>query len=172
MRPAEPVRPEPLPDTSHPLDVRVLCLGNDLLADDALGFRVARALRRELGARGRSSIDIVETPESGFALLDHLQGVRRLVVVDTVVTGRAAPGTIYIIEENEDWKGAPGTSAHYVGLFEALQAGRAMSLPVADEVVVLAVEAADVVSVGGSMTEAVEAVLPLVVSEVQALLGK
>jgi hypothetical protein len=47
-----------------------------------------------------------------------------------------------------------------------------MSLPVADEVVILAVEAADVVSVGGSMTEAVEAVLPVVVSEVKALLGE
>ena len=47
-----------------------------------------------------------------------------------------------------------------------------MSLPVAEEVVILAVEAADVVSVGGSMTEAVEAVLPAVVSQVQALLGE
>jgi hydrogenase maturation protease len=150
----------------------VLCLGNDLLADDALGFRVARALRRELDIRGRASVDIVETPESGFALLDHLQGVRRLVVIDTVVTGRAAPGTVYVIEEDEDWKTAPGTSAHYVGLFEALRAGRAMSLPVAEEVVILAVEAADVVSVGGSMTKAVEAALPLVVSQVQALVGE
>jgi hydrogenase maturation protease len=134
----------------------VLCLGNDLLADDALGFRVARALRRDLGTRGRASVDIVETPESGFA---------------SVVTGQAAPGTVYLIEEDEDWKTTPGTSAHYVGLFDALQAGRAMNLPVAKEVVILAVEAADVVSVGGSMTEAVEAVLPVVVSQVQALLG-
>lgn len=159
---------------SIPERVRVLCLGNDLLADDALGFRVARALRRELGTGGRSNVDILETPESGFALLDHLQGVRRLVVIDTVVTGRATPGTIYMIEEDEDedWKAAPGTSAHYVGLFEALRAGRAMSLPVAEEVVILAVEAADVVSVGGSMTEAVEAALPAVVSQVQALLSE
>ena len=37
---------------------------------------------------------------------------------------------MYIIEEDEDWKAAPGASAHYVGLFEALQAGRAMRLPV------------------------------------------
>ncbi len=175
MQPAEPARAGPSPDRSHPLDVRVLCLGNDLLADDALGFRVARALRREPGIRGRGSVDIVETPESGFALLDHIQGVRRLVVVDTVVTGRAAPGTIYVIEDHEepeDWEAAPGTSAHYVGLFEALRAGRAMSLPVAEEVVILAVEAADVVSVGGCMTEAVEASLPAVVSQVRALLGK
>ena len=159
---------------SIPERVRVLCLGNDLLADDALGFRVAHALRRELGTGGRSNVDILETPESGFALLDHLQGVRRLVVIDTVVTGRATPGTIYMIEEDEDedWKAAPGTSAHYVGLFEALRAGRAMSLPVAEEVVILAVEAADVVSVGGSMTEAVEAALPAVVSQVQALLSE
>jgi Ni,Fe-hydrogenase maturation factor len=47
-----------------------------------------------------------------------------------------------------------------------------MNLPVAKEVVILAVEAADVVSVGGSMTEAVEAALPVVVSQLQALLSE
>ena len=60
MRPAEPVRSEPLPDTSHPLDVRVLCLGNDLLADDALGFRVARA----------RSVRLDETPTQEHVRLD------------------------------------------------------------------------------------------------------
>jgi hydrogenase maturation protease len=168
MRPAASARPEPLPGTSHLLDVRVLCLGNDLLADDALGFRVARALRRELGDCRSSSVDIVETPEFGFALLDHLQDVRRVVVIDTVVTGRAESGTLYRIAEDEDWEAAPGASPHYVGLFEALSAGRALGLPV--EVVILAVEASDVVTVGGSMSSAVEAAVPLVVSEVRTLL--
>jgi hydrogenase maturation protease len=170
MRTAAPTRPEPLHGTSHLLDVRVLCLGNDLLADDALGFRVASALRGELGDREPSSVDIVETPEFGFALLDHLQDVRRVVVIDTVVTGRAESGTLYRIAEDEDWGTAPGASPHYVGLFEALSAGRALGLPVAEEVVILAVEASDVVTVGGSMSSAVEAAVPLVVSEVRTLL--
>lgn len=170
MRPAASARSEPPPGTSHLLDVRVLCLGNDLLADDALGFRVARALRRELGDCRSSSVDIVETPEFGFALLDHLQDVRRVVVIDTVVTGRAEPGTLYRIAEDEDWEAAPGASPHYVGLFEALSAGRALGLPVAEEVVILAVEASDVVTVGGSISSAVEAAVPLVVSEVRTLL--
>jgi hydrogenase maturation protease len=139
MRSAAPTCPAPPPGTSHLLDVRVLCLGNDLLADDALGFRVARALRGELGDRRSSSVDIVETPEFGFALLDHLQAVRRVIVIDTVVTGRAEPGTLYRIAEDEDWETAPGASPHYVGLFEALAAGRVLGLRVAEEVVILGI---------------------------------
>ncbi|MEJ2319537.1 MAG: hydrogenase maturation protease [Gemmatimonadales bacterium] len=169
MQPPEPARTGPS-GTLHTLDARVLCLGNDLLADDGFGFHVARELRRELEEAGSSRIDIVETPEMGFALLDHLQGVRHLVVVDTVVTGRAAPGTIFVIEEAEDWKMASGTSIHYVGLFEALQAGRALDLSLAEHVVIVAVEAADVVTVGGPMTTAIEAALPTVVSKVRTLL--
>ena len=171
MRTVAPTRPEPLHGTSHLLDVRVLCLGNDLLADDALGFRVASALRGELGDREPSSVDIVETPEFGFALLDHLQAVRRVIVIDTVVTGRAEPGTLYHITEDEDWETAPGASPHYIGLFEALAAGRALGLPVAEEILILAVEAADVVTVGGSMSSEVEAAVPRIVVEIRTLLG-
>lgn len=171
MRHTAPTQQEPTPDPSHTYEIRVLCLGNDLLADDALGFRVARALRRELGDRELPGIDIVETPEFGFALLDYLQDVRTVVVIDTVVTGTVEPGTLYRISQDEDWQTAPGASPHYVGLFEALAAGRALGLPVAVEVVILAVEASDVVTVGGSMSPAVEASVPRLVSELRTLLG-
>jgi len=141
---------------SIPERVRVLCLGNDLLADDALGFRVARALRRELGTGGRSNVDILETPESGFALLDHLQGVRRLVVIDTVVTGATDPGTVLELKEG-DLDGPRGGSPHYIGLLETLDLARALGLDVPDDVVIVAVEAGDYTTVGGEMTPPVGA---------------
>ncbi len=154
------------------LDARILCLGNDLLADDALGFRVADELRSELGDPPPTHLEVVVSPESGFALLDHLMGARRVIVVDTALTGRAEPGTVYRIENGEDWYDASGVSPHYVGLFEALAVGRALRLPVAESIVILAVEAADVVTVGGPICAAVEAAVLRVLAELGVLLGR
>ena len=61
--------------------VRVLCLGNDLLADDSLGGVVAERLRKHLPP----PVGIVFTPNTGFSLLDDMMDAQRLVVVDTVL---------------------------------------------------------------------------------------
>src|SRR5208283_5509171 len=66
-----------LPDTWHltpstemsclPAPIRILCLGNELLADDAFGSAVAEELRRRF-----PTMDVVFTTDSGFHLLDNL----------------------------------------------------------------------------------------------------
>jgi hydrogenase maturation protease len=131
-------------------DVRILALGNELLADDAFGFVVARRLRR----RFPGSLDVVATSEAGFRLMDHLLGVQRVVVVDTVRTGGVEPGTLHVVEAR-NVEHVRGASPHAMGLFETLEAARALRLPVAAEVVVVAVEAADCETIGGPMTPAV-----------------
>jgi hydrogenase maturation protease len=144
---------------------RLLCLGNDILADDALGIRVAETLREKMP----DSVDIVPCMESGIRLIDHLVGVPRVVVVDTVQTGRVPPGTVLTVRE-EDVDYTPGTSAHYIGLFEALALGRKLELPVARDVVIIAVEGADCRTLGGRMDPAVEGAIPEVISRVEEAL--
>jgi len=171
---------------------RVLCLGNDLIADDALGVVVARRLCRRLAAAGPSRppgpafdpaatvrafghpqagvVEVVETALTGMYLLEAVVGAARLIVVDTVVTGAAEPGTVDVLGE-EDFAGSvPGGSPHYIGLFEALDLARGLGLDVPDEVVIVAVEAGDFYTVGGGMTAAVGAAVPVVVERVLALL--
>jgi len=133
---------------------RLLALGNDILADDAFGIRVAGEARRLFD----ESLDVVESSEAGMALLDHLQNCERLIVVDTVVTGQAAPGTINILH-NDEFRVVPGCSPHYVGLFEAIQLAAKLGLSVPREVLIITVEAADTFTIGGPMTPAVEAAI-------------
>lgn len=144
--------------------VRILCLGNDLLADDSLGIIVANRLR-QLSLAG---VDIVQTSTTGFSLMDYLLNASRLLVVDTVLTGRAEPGTIHVVAE-EDIKSVSGGSPHYVGLFETLALAERLLLPVPKEVLILAVEAADCTTVGGPMSPAVEAVIPAVADLAQEM---
>lgn len=144
---------------------RLLCLGNDVLADDALGIRVAETLR----ARMPDTVDVVPCMESGIRLIDHLIGVPRVVVIDTVQTGRVPPGTVITVRE-EDIDYTPGTSAHYIGLFETLALGRKLELPVARDVVIIAVEGADCRTLGGRMDPAVEGAIPEVIRRVEEAL--
>lgn len=145
--------------------IRLLCLGNDLLADDAFGFAVAEQIRGHAPA----AVDVVQTSAAGFRLLDEVLNASRLLVIDTVLTGAAAPGTVYALHE-EDLQAVPGASPHCVGLFETLALGRRLRLPVPEEVVILAVEAADCLTVGGAMHPAVQAAIPGVITYVQAVI--
>jgi len=156
----------PLPDTrrSEYAGVRVLCLGNDLLADDALGIVAAEELRRRLPER----VEVYATTETGFRLIDYILYARRLIVVDTVMTGCADPGTMYLVRE-EDVRDASGGSPHYVGLFESLDVGRKLGEPVPDEMVIIVVEGGDCRTVGGEMGAAARQAIPRVVDLVERI---
>jgi hydrogenase maturation protease len=157
MPPIEPRAPAPA--------TRVLCLGNDILADDALGLVIADRLR-EFALPG---IEIVSSVESGFHLLDHLLDIQVLVVVDTVQTGLAPPGTIYQLRPDE-MHVAAGGSPHYVGLSETLALARRLGLPAAHDIVILAVECSDRLAVGGEMHPDVRAAIPPLLRKLYALL--
>jgi len=150
--------------TVSEFSARLLCLGNDILADDALGICVAERLRERMP----ETIDVVSSMESGLRLLDYLLGVSRVVVIDTVQTGNAPPGTIFTLGE-EDFEVTQGSSAHYIGLFETLALGRKLELPVAQELTIIAVEAADCQTLGGEMDPAVERAIPEVIRRVEEL---
>lgn len=171
--------------------IRILCLGNDLIADDAVGIAAAGFLCRRLAAAGEprpaepafdpaatmrvfdhpraGRVEVLETALTGMYLLEAVVGASRLIVVDSVVTGSAEPGTVEVLGE-EDFAGAPaGASPHYIGIFDALDLARGLGLDVPDEVVIVAVEAGDYFTVGGAMTSAVAAAVPVVVDRVLAL---
>ncbi|MBM3744487.1 MAG: hydrogenase maturation protease [Acidobacteria bacterium] len=145
---------------------RLLGLGNDILADDALGILAAREIER-LALPG---LQVVTSSESGLSLLDYVQDVDRLIVIDSIQTARAEPGTIHLVRE-EDVAAPPGGSPHFIGLFETLALGRALGLRVPGEVIIIAVEAADCLTLGGPMHPAVAASIPRVAELVGDLIG-
>jgi len=135
---------------------RVLCLGNELLADDAFGFVAAEELRRRF-----PQLDVVSTTDSGFHLIDYLDDIQLLIVVDSIQTGSVSPGSVYVLRSS-DIKSPSGPSPHYVGLFETLQLAKELLHNVPKDVIILAVEAADCLTLGGEMHEAVKSAVGLV----------
>ena len=144
--------------------MRFLCLGNELLADDAFGLEAAEELRRRF-----PQLDVIFTTDSSFHLLDYLTGTESVVVIDSIQTGKVAPGTLYVLRSS-DIKSASGPSPHYVGLLEALQLAKELLLDVPKDVIILAVEAADCLTLGGKMHDAVKSAVGLVADLVGALM--
>lgn len=145
--------------------VRLLGLGNELLADDAFGILVARK-----AAERFPGLDVVTTSESGLALLDYLSGVNCLLIVDTIQTGRAQPGTLYNFDAGE-LRAAPAGAPHGAGLREVLDLAGALGLDRPAHIRILAVEAADCATLGGPMHPAVEAAIPAALDWVAEQLG-
>jgi hydrogenase maturation protease len=146
--------------------VRLLGLGNEILADDAFGILAAREVERLFPGQ----IEVVCSSAAGFDLMDDLLGASRLLVVDTIVTGRAEPGTIHVFTEDQI-RTAPGGSPHFLGLFEVLAVARQLHLAVPSETLVIAVEASDCVTVGGPMHPAVQSAIAPVVNLIAQNLG-
>ena len=169
--------------------VRLLGLGNELLADDAFGILVAREVERRLAADapGRAcpaptagealprAADVVCSSASGFHLLDEVLGVKRLVVVDTLATCASVPGTIHVFRADVETRlaGQPvlGVAPHFVGLFDVLATAAKLGLPAPQEVTIIGVEAADCFTVGGEMHPDVRAAIGKAVEIAETMLA-
>lgn len=144
--------------------VLVLGLGNDLLSDDAVGLHVVRLLAQD--GLNPDSLDLRETTEMGLALLDWLVGYRAAVLVDSIQTGQAPPGTIYELDAT-GFRRLTGRTPHFLGVAETLALGRALGLPMPQQVRVIAVEVADPWTLGTALTPAVQQALPRAVERVR-----
>jgi len=148
-------------------DTLILGLGNDIIADDAVGIRAVRALAEQVGP----DVTVVETSLHGIALLDELLGYQRVILLDAIQTGTRPPGTIVRLDPT-DFQAVYAPSPHYAGLPEMLDLARQLDLPFPAQVDILAVEIADSWTIGGPMTPAVKAAIPQLRRRVLDLLSR
>jgi hydrogenase maturation protease len=101
--------------------VRVVCIGNNLIGDDAAGYEVYRILTETALP---SDMGVTYMEMAGIDLLDELRGEQVLIIVDAVRFG-AQPGTLHLLpwEEIPRASGLP-VSAHGIGVRESIEIGR------------------------------------------------
>jgi len=146
----------------------ILGIGNELLADDGVGLRVARALAQTSLPPG---VEAKETPFASLQILDLLVGYDRALLVDAIQTGTAQPGYMHILSPADLNNGLPPASMHHVDLSTVLALGGRLGAKMPATVRVFAVEAADVSTFGDGCSPEVEAAIPRVIEAVLAELG-
>ena len=145
--------------------ILLLGLGNDILTDDAVGLHVVHELQRELA--DHPSIDIRETTEMGLALLDYITGYRVVFIVDSIQTGKAAPGVLHELDAAALTQ-LTGRTPHFLGVSETLALGRQLGLAMPEQVSIFAIEVADPFTLGTTLTPALQTALPGIVARVRA----
>jgi hydrogenase maturation protease len=144
----------------------LLGLGNDILTDDAVGLHAVRRLQSRLA--GDAGIDVRETTEMGLALLDFITGYSTVVIVDSIQTGREAPGFLHELEAAA-LSQLTGRTPHFLGVSETLALGRQLGLPMPERVKIFAIEVEDPFTLGTTLGPALEAALPGIVERIAAV---
>jgi hydrogenase maturation protease len=142
----------------------ILGLGNPLVTDDSVGLRVAAELKERLS--GRTDVEVGEDYWGGLRLMERMAGYDRAIVIDAIQTG-AAPGTIHRLAVG-DIPTQRSASSHDVNLPTALALGRqaGVHLPAEGNILLVGIEAEDILTFGEHCTPAVAAAVPRAVEEV------
>jgi hydrogenase maturation protease len=147
--------------------ILLLGLGNDVLTDDAVGLNVVHHL--ESAFRAEPLVDVLATTEMGLALLDHMVGYREVLIVDSIQTGAAAPGTLHEVDA-DGLKTLTGRTPHFLGVGETLALGRELGLPMPERVRVFAIEVEDPFTLATEMTPTLQRAFPQILAHVSAAL--
>lgn len=142
-------------------------LGNPILGDDGVGWRVAEAVQRllpspagrEVGDEGEIVVECVAL--GGLSLMERMVGYDRAIVVDAVTLG-APPGSVACLDLSAlpDHSAAHLSAAHDTSLQNALRLGRLLGAQLPAEVKVVGVEAERLFEFGENLTPAVAAAVP------------
>ncbi len=142
----------------------ILGLGNTILTDDAAGIETARRVHEAVSAAGIRA-DFSEASYAGWRLMELFDGYDRVVVIDSMMSGKAAPGECRRVEAHKDIS-IHLRSSHGMGLDESVALARRNGQHMPQDVAVYGIEVANPYDFGETMTPAVAAGIPAAVREI------
>jgi len=102
----------------------IIGLGNPILGDDGVGWRIAEEIKQHLPAE--TSVDVECLSLGGIGLMEHLIGYDRAIIVDSFIADLEDVGSILIhkLDELPNYSAFHITSTHDTSLQNALQLGK------------------------------------------------
>lgn len=155
----------------------VIGLGNPILGDDGVGWKVAEEVQKQLsfplppspfpvgkGRRRRGEgdqVDIDFLSLGGISLMEHLIGYERAILIDAVMSEREI-GSVVVskLDDMPDCAAFHTTSAHDMSLQTALKLGKAMGASLPKDVTVVGIAASHIHDFSEELSPAVARVVP------------
>lgn len=143
----------------------VLGLGNPLLGDDGVGWRVAEALREHISD---PSIEIDCHAGGGLSLMERLIGYDRAIIIDAINTGQQPQGAVNCFRLDELPRQASShlASSHETTLQTALQVGRMMGATLPTDIRIVTIETQNVYDFSEELSPPVADALPQAIEHV------
>ena len=142
-------------------------LGNPILGDDGIGWRVVERAEAVLAERAQveqnqHQVDVLYLSLGGLSLMEHMEGYHDVIVVDSILTKNYPNGTIFSLPLSKlpDFSSGHSTAIHDTSLATALEIGRKMKMELPEDVWVVAVEAEYVFDFSEELSPPVEDALP------------
>jgi hydrogenase maturation protease len=151
--------------TGRTHDILLLALGNEILGDDAAGLLACRELRKQF----HDQIDIVETSIAGFALLDHLAGYEKVLILDSMVGSELSQGSVHELTV-EAFRSQAFSSPHYVGLMDVIELAERLEIDFPKDIRILAIDVSDPYVLREGLTPEIESQLSHLVDEAEKIL--
>lgn len=113
-------------------------LGNPMLGDDGVGWRVAEEVKKRLPPG--LSVDVDCLSLGGISLMEHLIGYGRAILIDAFALEEPI-GSILILKLSDlpNYSAFHTASAHDTPLKTAIELGRAMGAQLPDDVTVVGI---------------------------------
>ena len=143
----------------------VLALGNDIMGDDAAAIVASGMLKEQFA----EDADFNDTMEAGLVLMDIMAGYERVLLLDTIITGRHEPGTVLEFSQ-DDFRKVVGPSPHYMGLPEVIQLADRMSISFPPEICIIALEIERPVDFGETLSPGIKNAVPRFVQKAAEVL--
>lgn len=137
----------------------IIGLGNPLLGDDSVGWRVAEHLQ---GRAAHFGVDVEMLAVGGLRLMEELVGYDRAIIVDSINLNDAPTGTVRCFPLDSlanPFSGHLG-STHETNLQSALEMGRLLGAHLPGEVLVVAIESPFVFDFSEDLSPQVAAAIP------------
>jgi hydrogenase maturation protease len=140
----------------------VVGLGNPILGDDGVGWRVVEQVRAAFPELDGVDVDCLAV--GGIGLMERILGYRRVVIADSVCTGTASIGTVrrFSLSDLPDGAAHVG-SAHDTSLKTALRMASTLGASVPDDIVIVGIETDRVYAFSEELSAPVAGAVPVAV---------
>jgi hydrogenase maturation protease len=139
----------------------VIGLGNPILGDDGVGWKVAEQVKKQLAASPFSKgdvgqIDVEFLSLGGISLMEHLIGYQRAILIDAVASDQE-PGSIIVstLSEMPDTSAFHITSVHDTSLQNAMKLGKTMGADLPEKVIVVGIVTKRIYDFGEELSQPV-----------------
>ena len=153
-------------------------LGNPILGDDGVGWKVAENVKEQLTsspallARGEGrEVDVNCLSLGGLSLMEHLIGYQRVILVDSFIAEENI-GSVHVYKLNDipNYSAFHITSVHDTSLQSALELGRWMGAILPDDITVVGIAIKHIVDFSEELSQPVEEAVPRATQVVLELL--
>lgn len=160
---------QPQTDIGTDDKVLVIGLGNPILGDDGVGWRVVQQLDGRPSREAYVETDCLAV--GGLGLMERVLGYQRVILVDAIVTAKSPVGTVRVLAlaEVEDPGLGHSASSHDATLWAALQVAAAAGASVPDRVDIVAIEVPTGYNFTEDLSPSVAAAVPIAASAVLGL---